>query len=108
MKVNQGVILVKIGQDGEVSRSQPVLHQMHLLLGLERISDDDQGPPGAILKPFYNLFLQIGPLFLLLTVAYYLHGIIWSGQHFCSIHLLRHCEIFGRKSIADLILRQGT
>ena len=52
MKVKQGVILVKIGQDGEVSRFQPVLHQMHPLLGLERVSDDDQGPPGAISKPF--------------------------------------------------------
>ena len=101
--------MIKIGQDGEVSRSQPVLHQMHPLLGLERVSDDDdQGPPRAICKPFYNFFFPIGPLFLLLTVAYYLHGIIWSGQHFCSIHLLRHREIFGRKSIADLILRQGT
>ena len=54
MKVNQGVILVKIGQDGEVSRFQPVLHQMHPLLGLERVSDDGQGPPGASKKLFYN------------------------------------------------------
>ena len=44
--------MIKIGQDGEVSWFQPVLHQMHPLLGLERVSDDDQGPPKAILKPF--------------------------------------------------------
>ena len=73
--------MIKIGQDGEVGQFQPVLHQMHPLLGLERVSDDDQGPPGAISKPFYNLLLPIGPLFLLLTVAYYQQGIIWSGQH---------------------------
>ena len=79
MKVNQGVILVKIGQDGEVSRFQPVLHQMHLLLGLERVSDDDQGASGASPKSSYNLFLRISPLFLLLTIAYCLHGIIWSA-----------------------------
>ena len=41
MKVKEGVILVKIGQDGEVSWFQPVLHQMHPLLGLERVSEDD-------------------------------------------------------------------
>ena len=79
MKVKQGVILVKIGQDGEVSRFQPVLHQMHPLLGLERVSVADQGSPGASSKPLYNLFLPIGPLFLLLRVAYYLNGIIWSA-----------------------------
>ena len=55
--------MIKIGQDGEVSQSQPVLHQMHPLLGLERVSDDDQGPPRATSKPFYNFFLPIGPLF---------------------------------------------
>ena len=60
MKVKQGVILVKIGQDGEVSQFQPVLHQMHPLLGLERVSDDGQGPPGASKKLFYNFLLRIG------------------------------------------------
>ena len=81
--------MIKIGQDGEVSQSQPVLHQMHPLLGLERVSDDDhQGPPRAISKPFYNFFFPIGPLFLLLTVAQYLQAS--SSQQSCSIHLLRH------------------